>query len=813
MAVVISENWDGVTAPAMPAGWSSSLGGFVTFNNTGVAVSSPNSLQSSQALDIAYKNVFDTNSGDVICEFSGSPGASLNSGWLARVQGSNPVWASRTCYMIQWFGSGNQVILNAVNNGSQTTLATITDVTLGTTKHKFRLILNGTTVKMYAQRLDTLNYLKPGGGYQAGLIACVDTTDSTVPHSAGQYCPWWAGGNGGLDDVFVVDYWVGSSVTVTPGTATINGSATQQYSATVNGTGNPLQTVTWSVVGPGSIDANGLYTAPAAIGSPQYAQIVATSALDANFAQVTGTAAVTINAAAATGGTVVFTATDPTMHVFPVGPYSKYVTDLQTLYQGGIEFTFTGSKAEVQAKSNGSNANTIQWTVDNGTTWNNATAGANVYSWVTLYNSSVATKTIKIRQNYQPSTGDTVINGFATVRITNGSGNAVISSVSQGPQYTHATLFAAGKLAREGAGGGAAAFALAGLDGYTLPQYSLDSSLLNLVQVGDRISIGAGVTTIRVWTRGSGNTLALAALDSKTWLQNVVTQGSAEYAFADFTGLDGIAREYSINVTSGAANSQTFYSYEFIGGDVGSALSVANRKVVAIIGDSIVNNVLHMPISDQWSYKLGLKLGYQVYNAGFAGAGIAGGTGKWDTTARINSIINNTPAPDLVIVGPCDTNDLQSLNDGTPYPGVTTGAISSSTTDMIHRIAAGLPTVPMLVVGNLLREDRVHHVNPIYTYDEWDVSALISACVTGEANPNITFADPMPGANSGNFNSVSITQYPADYQAPGDGIHPGPAGGTTIANWIYGILVPSTGGVKRVNTGGGMQQLTGGIIN
>ncbi len=56
-----------------------------------------------------------------------------------------------------------------------------------------------------------------------------------------------------------------TSVTVSPSSVTLNVGSTQQFTAVVNGTGNPSQAVSWSATG-GSISVNGLYTAPATTG-------------------------------------------------------------------------------------------------------------------------------------------------------------------------------------------------------------------------------------------------------------------------------------------------------------------------------------------------------------------------------------------------------------------------------------------------------------------------------------------------------------------------------------------------------------------
>jgi hypothetical protein len=82
------------------------------------------------------------------------------------------------------------------------------------------------------------------------------------------------------------------SVTVSPSAANVAVNKTEQFSATVTGTTNTA--VTWSVGGgssQGSIDQNGLYTAPANIPSPPQVTITATSKADSSK---TGSAVVTV---------------------------------------------------------------------------------------------------------------------------------------------------------------------------------------------------------------------------------------------------------------------------------------------------------------------------------------------------------------------------------------------------------------------------------------------------------------------------------------------------------------------------------------
>lgn len=84
-----------------------------------------------------------------------------------------------------------------------------------------------------------------------------------------------------------------SSVVVSPSAAT----GSQQFAASVQGANSPSQAVTWSLSGPGTLSASGLFTQPAATNAIQTSTITATSVQDASKS---GTATVTIAAAAAT---------------------------------------------------------------------------------------------------------------------------------------------------------------------------------------------------------------------------------------------------------------------------------------------------------------------------------------------------------------------------------------------------------------------------------------------------------------------------------------------------------------------------------
>ncbi|HVS73816.1 MAG TPA: hypothetical protein VHE23_00205 [Candidatus Acidoferrales bacterium] len=99
----------------------------------------------------------------------------------------------------------------------------------------------------------------------------------------------------------------GITVTVKPGTATIGTNETFKFQAVLTNDATPND-VNWTVkeTSAGTVDASGLYSAPAAIPNPATATVIATSKLDPNQ---TGSATVTIVTAAAS----VFTGITPTV--------------------------------------------------------------------------------------------------------------------------------------------------------------------------------------------------------------------------------------------------------------------------------------------------------------------------------------------------------------------------------------------------------------------------------------------------------------------------------------------------------------------
>ena len=174
------------------------------------------------------------------------------------------------------------------------------------------------------------------------------------------------------------------SVTVTPATANVAISKTQQFTATVSGTTNTA--VNWSVAGGasnGSITQTGIYTAPASIPSPAQVTITATSQAStsqAASATVNVTVDVSVSPATATVpnfGTQQFTAnvtgSSNTAVTWNVNGVARGSQDLGFVSSGGLYFAPGG----VPTKSNGSGGSvTTTVTVNAVSQLDNSASGA-----------------------------------------------------------------------------------------------------------------------------------------------------------------------------------------------------------------------------------------------------------------------------------------------------------------------------------------------------------------------------------------------------------------------------------------------------
>lgn len=203
---------------------------------------------------------------------------------------TGPIWPG-SCKVSAYGSSGGSAVGVTISPTSATIAASQTQqftVTVtGTTNNAVTWSASGGTVSSSGL------YTAPAtsGAYTVTATSVADTTQSASA---------------------TVTVTSGVLVTISPATASVKTSATQQFTATVTGSSN--KSVTWTATG-GSVSTGGLYTAPATAGTYT---VTATSAADASksaSATVTVTSAavsVTISPTSAsvlTGATQQFTAT------------------------------------------------------------------------------------------------------------------------------------------------------------------------------------------------------------------------------------------------------------------------------------------------------------------------------------------------------------------------------------------------------------------------------------------------------------------------------------------------------------------------
>jgi hypothetical protein len=165
---------------------------------------------------------------------------------------------------------GNMQFQFAVPNGNYAVTLKFAEIYYGSPGQRvFNVSMNGTAV------LTNFDIVAQAGG---GFIAL----DRTFPVSvtSGQITIQFTNviDNAKISAIQILP-GAGISVGVTPATATLSASQTQQFTATVSGTTNPA--VGWSInPNVGTVSPTGLYTAPSTITAIQNVTVTATSAAD-----------------------------------------------------------------------------------------------------------------------------------------------------------------------------------------------------------------------------------------------------------------------------------------------------------------------------------------------------------------------------------------------------------------------------------------------------------------------------------------------------------------------------------------------------
>lgn len=245
MATLVSQTWDGVTPPAIPAGWTADSG--IESLASGTAHSAPNETRNtntSTGRNIYYSSAQDGNSGDVRAQIyarttTSSSNHSVQVG--TRIQ-STPY---STCYSAAMIWNGQVQLFRRVA-GTGTQLGSTVTISGGISTNAYYIISLQTTgsspvaCEVKVQRVSDSNWLKSDGTWQAGETACISHNDSDVAKLTGQGYVGFRSLNTSsgvcrVDDFFAETIVAGGSFTCSP--ATVPAQHSGNISLTLTGSG------------------------------------------------------------------------------------------------------------------------------------------------------------------------------------------------------------------------------------------------------------------------------------------------------------------------------------------------------------------------------------------------------------------------------------------------------------------------------------------------------------------------------------------------------------------------------------------------
>jgi hypothetical protein len=202
MSVIKAENWDGVTAPAVPTGWNVSAN---LATATGTVISAPNALAlasgAGAADNYATWGTADTSSGNVsvyaLFYFTtlvgGGPGFGNRCGVAARGSTSS-LNSSATTQYVGWLttdtasASKGQLSISKFTSGTEfglsagVSLAGANNVQAATW-YLVRLDLNGSSLILSCQRQTDGYWCNSSGVFAAAAAAAVSITDTSITGS------------------------------------------------------------------------------------------------------------------------------------------------------------------------------------------------------------------------------------------------------------------------------------------------------------------------------------------------------------------------------------------------------------------------------------------------------------------------------------------------------------------------------------------------------------------------------------------------------------------------------------------------------
>ncbi len=183
------ENWDGVTAPAIPSNWTVDTGLTTTaiFSGGITPTSSPNALTlavGNNTPRFATWGTADTNNGDttvqVNCNASGISN-NLSFGLFLRCNVNAAIQSSSTFYRFFWGLNTNQAIITKVVAGVSTTLSALNVVSISAPLwYQITFTASGSTITASVQRMTDGFWLNSSGNFQSGQTNSNSATDSAI---------------------------------------------------------------------------------------------------------------------------------------------------------------------------------------------------------------------------------------------------------------------------------------------------------------------------------------------------------------------------------------------------------------------------------------------------------------------------------------------------------------------------------------------------------------------------------------------------------------------------------------------------------
>jgi hypothetical protein len=186
-----SENFDGLTPPALPSGWTF-VGTWVTTSSE--FVSSPNSLTSAGSFGpsvlAAFNNTLDGVSGNV--SLTGAMNTSSISDTFDEmgiiIRSSSEAWVGSTAYAAALnCGTGESpygVVLYSRVSGTNATIGFVTptggNTFIANEWYFITLTAAGSTISVTVQRTSDSKYLNSSATWQSGITSCISVTDTTV---------------------------------------------------------------------------------------------------------------------------------------------------------------------------------------------------------------------------------------------------------------------------------------------------------------------------------------------------------------------------------------------------------------------------------------------------------------------------------------------------------------------------------------------------------------------------------------------------------------------------------------------------------